>query len=77
MPARITDIRTLKTLARLRRVNRQLALWDELDAMALLPPSLRPWVEVPVLDRETLEELRAELRAALGEMQALIYQEAA
>ena len=67
MPARIIDIRHLKTLARLRRVNRQLALWDELDAMSLMPPSLRPCVPVPLLRRETLEELRAELVAALGE----------
>ena len=44
MPARITPIARLKTLARLRRVNRQLALWEELDAMSLMPPSLRPWV---------------------------------
>jgi hypothetical protein len=51
--ADITDIRRLKTLARLRRVNRQLALWDELDAIQLMPPSLRPWVPVPLLDRET------------------------
>ena len=69
MPARIAHIAHLKTLARLRRVNRQLALWDELDAMQLMPPSLRPWVPVPDLDRETLEELPAELVAALGEME--------
>ena len=68
MPARIADIRHLKTLARLRRVNRRLALWDEPAAMQLMPPSLRSWVEVPVLDRETLKELQAELVAALGEM---------
>jgi arylsulfatase A-like enzyme len=55
------DIRTLKTLARLRRVNKALSDWDKLDAMSLMPPTLRPWVEVPVLDRETLKELRAEL----------------
>ena len=34
--------------------------------MALLPPSLRPRVPLPVLDRETLEALRAELVAAPG-----------
>ena len=42
VPARIIDIRYLKTFARLRRPNAQLALWDELDAMALMPPGLRP-----------------------------------
>jgi hypothetical protein len=51
------DIRHLRTLARLRRVNRQLALCDELEAMALMPPSLLPWVEVAVLDPETLRNL--------------------
>ena len=69
MPARITEIRHLTTLARLRRVNRQLALWDELDAMALLPPSLRLWVAVPLLDREQLRSLRAELVEYLGELE--------
>ena len=57
------------TPARLRRVNRQLALWDELEAMQLMPPSPRPWVEVPELDRETLRELRAELVGARGELE--------
>ena len=52
-------------LARLRRVNAQLALWDELDAMALMPPGLRPWAEVPVLDHQTLKTPRAEPVAAL------------
>ena len=47
MAAEITPIARLKTLARLRRVNRQLSLWDELDAQALMPrgasePQVRP-----------------------------------
>ena len=40
--AEITDIRTTKTLARPRRVDADLSAWDELDAMSLMPPSLRP-----------------------------------
>jgi hypothetical protein len=38
--------------------------------MALMPPSLRPSVEVPVLDREQLESLRQELLAYLAELEA-------
>ena len=66
-PTPITERRLVKLLAALRRVNKQLSLWDELDAMALMPPALRPWVEVPMLDREQLKGLRAELVGALGE----------
>ncbi len=40
--------------------------------MSLMPSSLRPRVEVPVLDRETLKELRAELVAAVGEVEGRI-----
>ena len=65
----ITHIDHLRTLARLRRVNRPLALRDELDALELMPSRLWPWVEVPVLDRETLKQLRAELVAAPGEIE--------
>jgi hypothetical protein len=58
----------LKTLARLRRVNRQLAAWDELDAMELMPNSLRPHVDQPRLDREQLKSLQHELIGELGEL---------
>jgi hypothetical protein len=34
-------IHRLKLLRLLRRVDAALSAWDELDAMALLPPSLR------------------------------------
>ena len=37
--------------------------------MALMPPTLRPWVEVPMLDRAQLERLRAELVGALSEVE--------
>jgi hypothetical protein len=56
--------------ARLRRVNEQLALWDHLDAMQLMPPSLRLTVQVSVLDGEQLESLRQELIAYLAELEA-------
>ena len=65
----ITSIHHLKPLAALRRVNRQLSRWDELDAMPLLPPSLRGHVEVPLLEREHLKSLQVELVAALGELE--------
>jgi hypothetical protein len=55
----------LKTRARLRRVNRQLAAWDEFDAMELMPNSLRPRVEQPRLDREQLKSLQRMLVDAL------------
>jgi hypothetical protein len=42
--------------------------------MALMPPSPRPWVEVPVLDREAIEALRSELVAALREMEGQLDQ---
>ena len=42
------------------------ALWDEPDAMALRPPSLRPWVPVPLLDRETLKGSWADRVATVG-----------
>lgn len=53
-----TPFQHLRTLAQLRRVNKQLALWDELDAQELIPNSLRQWVEVPRLDREQLKSLQ-------------------
>ena len=71
----LTEIRSLKVLAALRRVNRQLSLWDELDAMALVPPSLRPTVEVPMLEREQLKSLQVELVAAIGEVERRCEQE--
>jgi hypothetical protein len=36
--------------------------------MGLMPPTLRPWVEVPILDREQLKGVQAELIGALGEL---------
>ena len=62
-------IEQLRTLARLGRVNAALSAWAELDAMVLMPPSPRPHVAVPELERDVLEALRAELVAALGEME--------
>jgi hypothetical protein len=62
------DIR-LKTLARLRRVNKQLAAWDEVDAMELMPNSLRPHVEQPRLDREQLKALQLILVDELRELE--------
>ena len=38
--------------------------------MELMPPGLRPWVDVPVLDRELLRSLQLELLGALGELDA-------
>ena len=57
-----------RTLARLRRVNKQLALLDELDAMELMPNSLRPHVEPLGLDREHLLSLRDVLAEDLREL---------
>ena len=37
--------------------------------MSLMPPSRRPWVEVPLLDREQLKSLQAELVEDLGELE--------
>ena len=42
IPAPITARLRLKLLAGLRRVNKQLSQWDEMDAMELMPPPLRP-----------------------------------
>ena len=70
MPARIIPIARLKILARLRRVDEQLVLWDELEAAEYLPYNRRPHLPVPAIDRERLGELRAELVAALGELDA-------
>ena len=69
-------ISRLRLVARLRRVNAQLAAWDELEAMPLLPPTLRGeprpdrWPEVPELDREELVSLREVLLEALAEREA-------
>ena len=68
MTTSTTQRHHLKLLAALRRVNRQLSAWDEVDAQELLPNSLRPWVEVPILDREQLKGLQLELIAALAEL---------
>ena len=64
-----TQRHRLKLLAALRRVNKRLSAWDELDAQALLPTTQRRRVPVPVLDREQLKSLQAELVAALGELE--------
>lgn len=58
----------LKTLARLRRVSKQLAAWDELDAMKLMPNTLRPHVEQPGLGREQLKSLQLMLIDVLREL---------
>jgi hypothetical protein len=62
------DIR-LKTLARLRRVNKQLSAWDELDAMELMPNTLRPHLEQPPLDRGQLKDLQLLLIEQLRELE--------
>ena len=67
-PIPITARHRLRLVAALRRVNKRFSAWDEPDAMALLPPTPRPWVEVLGLEREHLESLRLELVGALGEM---------
>jgi hypothetical protein len=58
----------LKTLARLRRVNKQLAAWDELDSSELMPPTLRPHVLQPMLDRNQLKSLQLVLIDRLREI---------
>ena len=58
----------LSTLARLRRVHQQLAVWEELEAMVLMPNSLRPHVQWPQLDREQLQSLRDVLTEDLREL---------
>ena len=65
-----TQRQYLKTLARLRRVNKQIAAWDELEAGQLLPPSLRPNVHLPMLARDQLASLRAMLTDHLEELEA-------
>ena len=70
MTTTVTQLHHVKTLARLRRVNRELSRWNELDALALLPPTLRPDVQVPLLDRDELKSLQVELIACLGELEA-------
>jgi hypothetical protein len=62
------SIEQLRTLARLRRVNKQLALWDELDSSELMPPRQRPHVVQPILDREQLKSLQEELAERLREL---------
>ena len=47
------------------------SLWDELDDQTLMPSGLRPWVEVPVLDREQLKDLQLMLIEVLRELEAL------
>jgi hypothetical protein len=58
----------LRTVAALQRVNRHLSAWDDLDAMASLPPILRQ-VSISTLDREQLKSLQAELIADLAELE--------
>ena len=59
----------LRNVGRLRRVGKQLRIWDELDAQALLPTQRR-WVPVPALYRTQLKSLQAELVAALADIEA-------
>lgn len=61
MTAAATQVHHLKLLAALRRVKKQFGLWDELDIMALMPPTPRPDVEFPMLDREQLKSLQVEM----------------
>ena len=63
----IVDIRRLRTLAHLRRVNRALSDWDLRDAMQSLTPSQRGWVAAPVLECDVLKALQTELAAALAD----------
>ena len=70
MTTQHTQVVYLKTLARLRRVSRALSQWDEWDAADLLPPSLRPTVTQPLLDRARLRSLRFMLLDQLAELEA-------
>jgi hypothetical protein len=58
----------LKTLARLRRVNKQLVVWDEWDGAELVPIELRQPIVPPMLDREQLRSLRLVLLEHLEEL---------
>jgi hypothetical protein len=63
--------RHLKNLARLRRMNKALSVWDDWDAADLMPPSLRPAVVPPMLDREQLKSLRTIVVDELAELDLL------
>jgi len=57
------------TLTRLRRVNEALSRWDEHDAAAAMPATLRPVVERPTLGRQALKELQRELAVFACELE--------
>ena len=56
------------TLARLRRVNAALSVWDEHET-ARMRPDLFPVPEPPSVSREALKSLRQELVATLLEQE--------
>jgi hypothetical protein len=58
----------LKTLARLRRVNKPLSQWDTHE---LMPVSVRPGVVPPLLGREQLKSLRLMLTDELAALDLL------
>lgn len=55
-------------LARLDRVNRALAQWDEWECARTMPPDVRPHVDRPILGRKALKSLRKMLLDVLAEM---------
>ena len=58
-------------LARLKRVNRALAAWDEWDAAQAMPAQMRPLVPRPgPLGQKALGELRRVLLDVMGELDA-------
>jgi hypothetical protein len=59
------------TLARLHRVNRAIAEWDEYEAALAIPEDIRPAVARPKgLDRRDLVNLRGVIMGMLGELHA-------
>ena len=61
--------RRRQLLVRLDRVNAALARWDEAEAAARLPATLRRPGRRPVLPRSSLEGLRAMLVEELGRLE--------
>jgi len=72
----IYDLRALQkkrraNLARLDRVNRAIAQWDEYECAQNMLPDVRPQVERPALGRKALESLRKMLQEVLSEMEMM------
>jgi hypothetical protein len=67
--------RYLKNVARLRRINRALSVWDEWDAADLLPLSLRQPIIPPLLDREQRKTLRIIMMDELADLELLYGQD--